>query len=279
MKILVIDRDELTSQMITSRLEAEGHEITHEPVKNDGLERLEKESFDIIFIDPAPMRDAKAMALNIRRAAKTYPYIILLSSEEEVEEADVMQMGCNDYVTKPLDQADIHNKIINAERLKALFDNLGDTSEDFPSAGGVIAKSAFNQLCLSAMDRGGRYSELAFIMAISIENYGEIKSLDGKYNADYSVSKMANHMVRLRRRSDIVGQTKANEYSVLLQRTENTKEALDAAQRFAATFDEIDDFIPAEGNEIKIRIHLTHLPTGDCPFDHTLEKKLEIPDQ
>ena len=279
MKILVIDRDDLTSQMISSRLEAEGHEITHESVKNDGLERLEKESFDVIFIDPAPMRDARAMALNIRRAAKTFPYIILLSSEAEMTAVDVMKMGCNDYVSKPLDPVDVQDKIVNAERLKALFSNLGDTSEDFPSAGGVIAKSAFNQLCLSAMDRGGRYSELAFVMAISVENYNDIKALDGQYVADYSVSKMAHHMVRLRRRSDIVGQTGANEYSILLQRTENVKEALDAAQRFAATFDEIDDFLPAEGNEIKIRIHLTHLPTGDCPFDHTLEKKLAIPDQ
>lgn len=273
MKILVIDRDEMTSQMISSRLEAEGHKITHEAVKNEGLERLEKERFDVVFIDPSPMRDAKAMALNIRRASKSYPYIIWISHNEEENAEHVMAMGCNDYVTKPLDQADIHLKVGNASRLKVLFDSLNDTSEDFPSAGGVISKSAFNQLCLSAMDRGGRYNELAFVMAISIENYDEIKALDGAHDSEYAVSKMAHHMVRLRRRSDIVGQTGANEYSILLQRTENTKEALDAAQRFAATFDEINDFLPRENSEIKIRIQVTHLPTGDCPFDCIIIKK------
>ena len=277
MKILVIDRDQLASQMISSRLETDGHEIITEAVKNDGLELIAKEAFDLVFIDPSPMKDARAMALNIRRSAKSYPYIILMSADEDIDAPAVMQMGCNDVVTKPLDQGDIHNKVENAQRLKALFDKLGDTSEDFPSTGGVIAKSAFNQLCLSAMDRGGRYNELAFVLAISVENYKEIKDLDGVHNADYSVSKMAHHMVRMRRQSDIVGQTAVNEYSILLQRTQDHQEAMNAAQRFAATFDEIDDFLPADGNQITIRIKLTHLPTGSRPFDHSLLKKISLP--
>lgn len=277
MKILIIDRDQIVSQMMASKLATDGHEVTIEAVKNDGLERVAKENFDLIFLDPTPMKDARAMALNIRRSAKTYPQIILITEEEDITDGDVMQMGCNDKVVKPLDQADILKKVENAARLQNLFDRLGDISEDFPSAGGVISKSAFNQLCLSAMDRGGRYNELAFVLTISIDNYDEIKKMDGAYNANYSVSKMAHHMVRLRRLSDIIGQTAKNEYSILLQRTENLKEAMDAAKRFAATFDEIDDFLPVDGNEIKIHIHLTHLPTGVQPFSHILSKKIALP--
>ncbi len=277
MKILVIDRDQLTSQMISTRLEQEGHDVHVETIKNDGLQRVADEAFDVIFIDPSPMKDARAMALNIRRSAKKTPFLIFMTGEENITASEVMQMGCNDFVRKPMDQADIHLKVENAERLNDLFGNLGNTNEDFPSAGGVIAKSAFNQLCLSAMDRGGRYNELAFILAISVENYKEVKNLDGAYYADFAVSKMAFHMVRMRRQSDIIGQTGANEYSILLQRTENKQEALNAAQRFAATFDEIEDFLPADGNEITIRITLTHLPTGGKDFDHTLSKKVKVP--
>jgi diguanylate cyclase (GGDEF)-like protein len=277
MKILVIDRDQLASQMITTRLEAEGHEVETQSVKNEGLERVGKENFDIVFVDPSPMKDARVMALNIRRTAMNHPYLMFMTSEEEADFAEVMQMGCNDFILKPIDQVELTKKIHNAERLQSLFGRLGDTTEDFPSAGGVISKSAFNQLCLSAMERGGRYNELAFVLAIKVENYKEIKDLDGTYNADFSVSKMAHHMVRLRRQSDIIGQTGVNEYSILLQRTKNNQEAMDAAQRFAATFDEIDDFLPTDGSEISIRIMLTHLPTGSCPFDHVLSKKISYP--
>lgn len=273
MKILVIDRDQMTAQMIANRLVTDGHEVVVEPIKNEGLQRVADEAFDVIFIDPSPMRDARAMALNIRRNAKKYPHLIFMNTDDTVSARDVMQMGCNDFIMKPLDQVDIQLKVENAQRLKSMFQNLGDTSEDFPSAGGVIAKSAFNQLCLSAMDRGGRYNELAFVLSVSVANYQDIKIHDGQYHANYAVSKLAHHTVKLRRQSDIIGQTRTEEYAILLQRTENKKEALDAANRFAVSFGEINDFIAPEGNEVKINLTLTHLPTGQCDFDHTIIKE------
>lgn len=277
MKILIIDRDQDTSQLMTSSLEPDGHEVVTEFVKNEGLECIAKEHFDLIFIDPYPMKDARAMALNIRRSAQRAPYIILMTAEEEINSAMAMQMGCNEYITKPVQADAVREKIKNVRRLNNLFNNLGDTSEDFPSAGGVIAKSAFNQLCLSAMERGGRYNELAFILTVSIENFTEMKALDGAYVADYAVSKMAHHMVRLRRQSDIIGQTGVDEYSILLQRTQNLSEAIDAAKRFATAFDEIEDILPDAGNELTIEINLMHLPTGDCPFHYSLSKKVATP--
>lgn len=266
-----------TADVIISSLEADGHEVVIEPIKNEGLERVAKEIFDLIFIDPYPMKDARAMALNIRRSAQRSPYIILMTADEETSSADAMQMGCNEYITKPVSQDSLREKIKNVRRLNQLFENLGDVSEDFPSAGGVIAKSAFNQLCLSAMERGGRYNELAFILTMSIDNYDEMKALDGAYVANYSVSKMAHYMVKLRRQSDIIGQTGVNEYSILLQRTQNLGEAVDAAKRFATAFDEIEDFLPNEGKELTIQITLMHLPTGDCPFSQSLSKKIVPP--
>lgn len=272
MKILVIDRDALVSQMIATRLEGEGHEVVVEAMKNEGLERVGADNFDIIFIDPAPMKDARAMVLNIRRAARNYPYIFLLSTDEGIKIEDAVQMGCNDFIAKPLDGEDLHLKVTNAKRLNDMFENLGDTQEDFPSAGGVISKSAFNQLCLSAMERGGRYNELAFILSIYVEDYKDIKSLDGAYVADYIVSKMAHHMVRLRRLSDIIGQIGKDEYAILLQRADDMSEGIEAAKRFAATFDEINDFLPPEAKRATLRVRLTHLPSGATPFDYGLTK-------
>lgn len=274
MKILVIDRDQMTAQMVSNRLAAEGHEVVVEAIKNEGLERVEKEVFDVVFIDPSPMRDARAMALNIRRSAKKYPHIIFMTADEGVTANEVMQMGCNDFVRKPFDQQDIKLKIENAQRLRDLFKNLGDTSEDFPSAGGIISKSAFNQIFLSAMDRAGRYNESSFIISISISNYKDIKTHDGAYFADYAVSKLAKHMVYLRRQSDIIGQTASEQYSIWLQ-TKDKKEAIDAAKRFAVALEEMSDFQPSDGRDINIYISLTHLPTGKSDFDHMIVKKIK----
>ena len=68
-------------------------------------------------------------------------------------------MGCNDLLKKPVSGEKLIVKSENAERMVGLVERIGDDSEDFPSAGGVIAKSAFNQLFLSSIDRADRYGE------------------------------------------------------------------------------------------------------------------------
>lgn len=271
MKILIIDRDQLASQMISSRLEGEDMVIVEESVKNEAMDRLESETFDLVLVDPSPMKDAQAMVMNIRRMSRSYPYIIIMGEGLDMEA--VTHMGGNNFLNKPIDLAEVQEKVSHAQKLQEYASLLADISEDFPSAGGVIAKSAFNQLFLSAIDRGWRYAENAHVLSVSIENYKEIKEMDGDHHAAYGVSKLAHHLVKLRRQSDVIGQVATNKYSLLLQRTSNEKEPEDAAKRFAVTLDEIDDFIPPEGNSLKIRIVLIELPTGKSIFDETILKQ------
>ncbi len=274
MKILIIDRDRLVSQMITSRLT--GHDdivVEEEMVKNDALEKLEKEHYDIVMVDPTPLKDAQALVMNIRRVARHYPYIIIMG--EDLSLADVNKVGANNFLNKPLDNTQVKTKIEQAKTIQEFTSRLADKSNDFPSAGGVIAKSAFNELFLSAIDRGWRYSESAHILSVKIGNYEEILKMDGDYHANYSVSKLAQHLVRLRRQSDVIGQTHDNEYSLLLQRTDKANEAVEAAKRFAASLEDINDFITVDGNAIRIHITLMELPTGDYGFDKILTKRNE----
>ena len=213
------------------------------------------------------MKDIRAIALNIRRTIRSYPYIIYMSSES-VDFKDVIEAGCNDFLEKPIDLKGIEQKVKNAKHILTMMARINDDSEDFPSAGGVIAKSAFNQLFLSAIDRGTRYNERSYVLSIGIENYHEIKSLDGAYNADYASSKLAYHLVRLRRQSDVIGQTGAHEFSLLLQRTQNKNEAEEASKRFAVALEEINDIQPAESGKIRLYIRLTGLPGGQLMYEH-----------
>ncbi len=269
MKILIIDRDQLSSQLLASRLKEQGHDVYEEQIKNEGLDKLSAERIDVVFIDPSPMKDVRAIALNIRRTIRSYPYIIYMSAET-IEFKDVIEAGCNDLLDKPIDLKSAEQKVKNAKHMLNMMARINDDSEDFPSAGGVIAKSAFNQLFLSAIDRGTRYNERSYVLSIGIENYHEIKSLDGTYNADYAVSKLAYHLVRLRRQSDVIGQTGAHEFSLLLQRTQDKNESQEAAKRFAASLEEYDDIQPAEGGKIRIYVRLTDLPGGQLSYEHVI---------
>ena len=76
MKVLIVDRDRPTSQMIRTKLESEGHTVIEEVVKNNAVELVDQNDIDIVFFDPAPLTNARPVVLGIRRAVR-FLYIYL----------------------------------------------------------------------------------------------------------------------------------------------------------------------------------------------------------
>lgn len=268
MKILVVDRDALSGQIIRSKLEPLGHQVFEETVKNNAVDRLLHESFDIIFLDPSPLTSPRPVILSIRRNMKNYPYIFLLS--DTLSREDAVKSGGNGLIAKPLDPTALAARVAHAERLLDLVRRIGDDSEDFPSAGGVIAKSAINQLFLSAIDRADRYGERSFMLQIALGNYREIRDMDGPYAAEYAVAKLCQYLVLLRRQSDIIGQTAKNEYTLLLQRPVYETEPFEAASRFAESIEKIKDFTSSGAAKIEITVSLIDIPAGELLVSHTI---------
>ncbi len=268
MKILIIDRDEMFSNLLAGKIRAAGHEVLVKSIKNDAIETLESADIDVIYFDPSPLNDPKALLLQIRRMVRNYPYTILMAPEMTTQKANIS--GCNDGITKPFDPEALLQSLENAQRMTALIRQIGDENTDFPSGGGVISKSAFNQLFLSAIDRVGRYSEMAHVLFIRIANYDDIKLDDGKYAADYAVSKLAQNLGRLRRQSDVLAQTGQSEYAILLQRPQTATESMDAANRFAAALDAQRDITSNGVTDLVLEVALVHLPNGALDFFHTV---------
>lgn len=273
MHILVSDRDRLASQMICSRLEQAGHEVIEESVKNTAIEKVQGQNIDIVFFDPAPLANARPFILGLRRSLTGYTYVVMLGHNVTQEEAQ--RSGVNDILSKPIDHALMDRVIDNAKRLGRLVSWMGDISEDYPSAGGVIAKSAFNQLFLSAIDRADRYGEPASLLRIGVDNYQQVLNEDGAQAASYLASKLAQHLVVLRRQSDIIGQTGRAEFSLLLQRPQTPQEPVDAANRFAAALSELKEIASSGMTDAQIVVQLVNLPTGEEKVLHQFTHKGE----
>ncbi|MCB1592298.1 MAG: response regulator [Alphaproteobacteria bacterium] len=270
MKILVIDREGITAQLMKSRLEPLGHVIKEETSKNNAVELMAKEMFDIIFLDPMPLTSARPVVLNLRRASGNYPYILHMAAEGSRIEA--VQSGANDFIAKPIAPDELDDKVGNAKRLTALIKRIGDDKEDFPSAGGIIAKSAFNQLFLSAIDRADRYGERTYIVFIRVSNYQDIAEKEGPYAADLAVAKLSQYLVRLRRQSDIIAQTERFEYALLLQRPLYETEPEEAANRFAEAIAGFKDFFGSGEVAPEVTVKLVDLPVGGQICEHFLTK-------
>lgn len=269
MRILIVDREEITTELMRSRLEPLGHKIIQEEVKNTAVDRLAEEHFDMIFLDPAPLTSSRPLILNMRRASAQYPYIVHMG---DIPHMEAVQSGANDRVTKPIDPEELDQAVGNARYLIALVKRIGDETEDFPSAGGIIAKSAFNQLFLSAIDRADRYGEQTYVVFIGIKNYQTILETEGVSNANYAAAKLSKYLVRLRRQSDIIAQTEKGEFALLLQRPLYETEPMEAANRFAEAVMNAEDLFKADGAAPEFYIKLIDLPGGSRLIEHHVTK-------
>lgn len=271
MKILVIDHDENTANLLKSRLEALGGQVTIVAGKSDALDAVEAKPIDMVFIDPAPLNNARQLIISLRRRIPTHTYVVLMGIDVLPETG--LTSGANDILNKPFAPDHIAKRVENAQRLLDTQRRLNDPREDFPSGGGIIAKSAYCQLFLSAIDRADRYAERTYMMLISLRNYNQIKVQDGDYAADVVAATMAQQIVRIRRQSDILGQTAKYEYALLLQRPAYEAEPNDATLRFADTLANSDELARLTKVPIDILITLLEVPSGYSPSTHEITVK------
>src|SRR3990172_1896165 len=204
MDILVIDRETLANQMISSKLLAKGHTVVTETNKNEAFDKIKNGKFDCIMMDPAPLSDARPVMIGIWKSTRTAikPYLILLSKTATPEEA--IMSGTNDVLIKPFSSMDIDTKIANAQRLLDISRHLAQ-EDNAPSIGGTIGKSAFNQLFLSEIDRSFRYGERSFIVFLSMTTPDGIAAAPGEAGLQETLQKLAERVTSMRRQSDVIG--------------------------------------------------------------------------
>lgn len=273
MKILIVDRDEMTANRIKSRVEPMGHTVEIHPEKGEALDALLRQGWDVVMLDPSPITNIKQLSLQIRRNVRRNVHLVLLS--DTLTGQDATEGGYNELLAKPVDPAKIETIMDRAEYMNDLIRHLANDGIDFPSAGGVISKSAYNQLFLSCIDRAGRYGETAHTILISFNNFNQITVNDGSYDAEMISAKLAQHLVRIRRQSDIIAQIRPNEYALLLLKTTNESEPVEAAHRFAEVLSKCTDLPTTPYMDVELGVTLLALPQGEKIVEHKLTLRQE----
>lgn len=261
MEILVIDRESLTNQLLTSKLGAKGHHVVCEPNKNAAFDLVKGGTFDVIMVDPAPLSEARPVVIGVWKNIRTpvKPYIMLLSKTATTEEA--ILAGTNDVMNKPLSSQDLDVKIQNAQRLMD-FCRMLAKEDNVHSSGGMIGKAAFNQLFLSAIDRSFRYAERSLIVFVTMTNHEEVLQAVGQEGYEETVKKLTEKMTFMRRQSDVIGRLGQKDFAILLQRPQYASEPIDAINRFSEVLDKFYQTFENKAAAPRLTLTLFELPMG-----------------
>lgn len=103
-KILIVEDEKNIAKLVRYNLERFDYDCTVAKTGEDALSILEKQPFDLIILDiMLPGMDGFEVCRKIKEAdkLKNIPIIILTAKSEEVDRIVGLELGADDYVTKP----------------------------------------------------------------------------------------------------------------------------------------------------------------------------------
>jgi len=101
-RILLIDDDPGLLDVLSLSLEDAGHAVLRAADGLEGMNRLQGERPELVISDVnLPRLDGFALCRRLREARDTLPIILLTSRDGEIDEALGLELGADDYVTKP----------------------------------------------------------------------------------------------------------------------------------------------------------------------------------
>ncbi len=100
--ILLVDDEESVQKLLTYPLEREGYRVVQARDGEEALERYRAEDVDLVLLDLMLPEARRARGLPAAaRGAQRVPIIMLTARDDEVDKVLGLELGADDYITKP----------------------------------------------------------------------------------------------------------------------------------------------------------------------------------
>ena len=205
-KITIIEDDEVIREELKSFLENYGYEVKAPTDFKNILNFLENEDSDLILLDiNLPVYDGYFICREIRKKSDV-PIIIVTSRDSDMDELMSMNLGADDFITKP------YNTQILLARISVLLKRAHGNN----NMKAILTYKDFEiNLANATIKHMGKEMELTKnevkIMSCLIENKGSIVSrerlMEYLWNSDYFVddSTLSVNVARLRKKLENIG--------------------------------------------------------------------------
>lgn len=132
MKYLLIEDNHDLANAISSRLRIDGHVVDHADKIQDAVAYSETGDYDLILLDiMLPDGDGRTFLKQHRARDKDTPVIVLTARSQVSDRISLLDLGADDYVTKPFDHAELQ------ARCRAVLRRKTGTAQTVLRLGGV----------------------------------------------------------------------------------------------------------------------------------------------
>lgn len=126
-KILVVDDEKAIADIIKFNLEKEGYIVDTAYDGEEGIKSVKDLNLDLVILDVMmPKKDGFQVLQEIRADYK-FPVIMLTAKEEEVDKVLGLELGADDYITKPFSMRELIARV-KANLRRVDFSNTIDSN-------------------------------------------------------------------------------------------------------------------------------------------------------
>jgi two-component system, OmpR family, response regulator RegX3 len=126
-RVLVVEDEESFSDALSYMLRKEGFEVATAATGPDAIEAFERNGADLVLLDLMLPGLPGTEVCRELRARSNVPVIMLTAKDSEVDKVVGLELGADDYVTKPFSSREL------VARIRAVLRRRGDVEEPAPA--------------------------------------------------------------------------------------------------------------------------------------------------
>jgi DNA-binding response OmpR family regulator len=140
-RLLLIEDDFDVAEMLLMYFQTKNYEVMHSDTGKEGIELARTAFPNLILLDVMlPDMDGYEICYTLRNMSLTkyIPTLFLTQKDERASKVKGLELGADDYITKPFDVDELHLRVVNAIN-RATRENLHETRTGLPT-GSLIAE-------------------------------------------------------------------------------------------------------------------------------------------
>ena len=130
-RILLVDDEQPIQTLLSFPLQRDGYEVVQASDGREALARFDEQPFDLVVLDlMLPRMDGLEVCKRLRAQGSTVPIIMLTAKSEEIDKVLGLELGADDYITKPFSMREFRSRVKAALRRAGMARDGGDGADD-----------------------------------------------------------------------------------------------------------------------------------------------------
>jgi len=115
-RILLVDDEQAVQKLLSYPLRKEGYDVVAAHDGREALDRFAEQRFDLVVLDiMLPKLDGIEVCRRLRSRSQV-PIIMLTAKDDEIDKVVGLEMGADDYITKPFSVREFRSRVKAALR-------------------------------------------------------------------------------------------------------------------------------------------------------------------